>query len=85
MVAPGPHQQAYRNGIRVCDLYNDEIFESKLRVLFAEAQAQFGAEFKGDVEAELARYRELRERVAPFVDDTVKFLNDSYKSVGTHS
>ena len=37
------------------------------------------------MEAELARYHELRERVAPFVDDTVNFLNDSYKSVGTHA
>jgi adenylosuccinate synthase len=32
----------------------------------------------GDLEAELVRYKELAERVKPFVGDTIDYLNKSY-------
>lgn len=74
-------KQAYRSGLRVCDLYNDEVFETRMRNLFAEAKDQFGDKFKADVESEISRYRELAQRVKPFVTDTVKYLNDAHTQV----
>mmetsp|Transcript_38619 Transcript_38619/g.74019 ORF Transcript_38619/g.74019 Transcript_38619/m.74019 type:complete len:511 (+) Transcript_38619:61-1593(+) len=77
-IGPAYATKAYRSGLRVCDLYNDEVFETRMRNLFAEAKDQFGDKFKADVESEISRYRQLAQRVKPFVTDTVKYLNDAH-------
>lgn len=46
-----------RSGIRVADLFDEEIFETKFRRMVHGFQKRFGDLLKYDPEAELARYK----------------------------
>lgn len=53
-IGPAYATKAYRSGLRVCDLYNDEVLVSRMTRLFSDAKAAH-PEFSGDLEAELAK------------------------------
>jgi len=78
-IGPAYATKAYRSGMRVCDLYNEDIFVERMTRLFSDAKAAHPS-FSGDLESELAKYRELAKRVKPYVADTVKYINDAHKA-----
>lgn len=46
-----------RSGLRMCDLFDEAIFEAKLRRLAHGFQQRFGDLLKYDVDEEIARYK----------------------------
>lgn len=46
-----------RSGLRMCDLFDEEVFEKKLRRVATGYQKRFGDLLKYDVEEEIARYK----------------------------
>ncbi|KAF2500321.1 P-loop containing nucleoside triphosphate hydrolase protein [Lophium mytilinum] len=66
-----------RSGIRIADLFDEEVFEAKLRRLAYGFQKRFGDLLKYNVEDELSKYKELREKLAPYVIDQIPLLNDA--------
>ena len=75
-IGPAYASKFTRNGIRVGDLANSEAFANKLRTLVDDAARRFD-DFQYDVDAELVAYRQLADRVAPYIADTALFLNQS--------
>lgn len=54
-----------RSGLRMCDLFDDAVFETKLRRLAQGFQKRFGDLLKYNVEDEIAKYKVRRSaRVA---------------------
>jgi adenylosuccinate synthase len=78
-IGPTYSTKASRSGLRVHHLVNDnegawEEFETKYRRLVATRQQRYG-DFEYDVEEELARYKQYRETLKPFVVDSVEFIH----------
>lgn len=46
-----------RSGLRVCDLFDEEIFEAKFRRMVHGFQKRFGDLLKYDIEEEITRYK----------------------------
>ncbi|RYO99941.1 hypothetical protein DL764_006650 [Monosporascus ibericus] len=53
-----------RSGIRLAEVFNAELFESKLRRLASHYQKQYGDLIKYHVEEELARFQQYRPKLA---------------------
>ena len=82
-IGPTYSTKASRSGIRVHHLVSNEPgaweeFETKLRRLFATRQKRYG-EFEYNVEDELNRYKILKEKISPFVVDSVEFMHKALK------
>ncbi|MEW5313438.1 MAG: hypothetical protein WDW38_005007 [Sanguina aurantia] len=77
-IGPAYSSKATRNGIRVCDLKNMETFPDKLRKLAAEGEKRFEG-FNYDVEADIAEYVNYAKAVAPFMCDTVEYINAAHE------
>jgi adenylosuccinate synthase len=56
---PGPtySSKMTRNGLRMCDLFDDKSFEDKFRRMASGYQKRFGDLLKYDQDEELARYK----------------------------
>ncbi|KAF9432477.1 phosphoribosylaminoimidazole carboxylase ade2 [Entomortierella beljakovae] len=78
-IGPTYSSKASRSGIRIHHLYNWPEFEEKFRTLVANKHKRYGA-FEYDVEAELVRYKELAEKIRPYVIDSVYYINKAIKS-----
>ena len=81
-IGPCYEDKVARRGIRVAELLSPEIFPGRFRAIAAEKSAvaeSLGVCEAWDVEAALARYQELAERMRPFVTDTGKYLNRAVK------
>jgi len=78
-IGPAYAAKATRNGIRVCDLANMDVFADKLRKLSLDGSKRFGEEYTYDVEADIAKYREVAATVLPLVIDTIDYLNTAYE------
>lgn len=77
-IGPAYASKATRNGIRACDLANQATFADKLRKLAVDGQKRFGDAFEYDVEGDIESYKEISEKVKPFITDTITFINDAY-------
>ncbi len=77
-IGPAYSSKATRNGLRVCDLRNPDTFADKLRKLADEGSKRFGDAFNYDLEKDIAAYRDYAAWVAPFMTDTVDYLNNAY-------
>ncbi|KAJ1930492.1 Adenylosuccinate synthase [Tieghemiomyces parasiticus] len=75
-IGPAYSSKASRSGIRVHHLYDGDDFEQRLRCIVANRFKRYGR-FDYDVEAELARYRELAARLKPMVVDSVTFMHSA--------
>ncbi|KAF7561851.1 hypothetical protein G7046_g2275 [Stylonectria norvegica] len=71
--------QANRNGIRLAEVFNEKLFESKLRQLAKGYKARYGDLLQYDVEEELARFNEYRPELAKYAIDGVVFMSDAQK------
>jgi len=78
-IGPTYASKATRSGVRMADLVHgdfDTQFAPKFRRLVNDHMAQY--ESRGmtiDVEAELGRYKQLAEKVRPFVTETVSLMH----------
>jgi adenylosuccinate synthase len=68
-----------RNGLRVHDLCNFEIFEKKYRQQLELLQKMYG-KFKYNVDQELNEYREYAKTIKPMIVDSAYFLNTAIKN-----
>jgi len=57
LLGPAYSSKMTRSGLRMCDLFDEEVFEKKLRRVAAGYQKRFGDLLKYDVEEEIARYK----------------------------
>ncbi|MFS1510964.1 adenylosuccinate synthase [Chengkuizengella sp. SCS-71B] len=78
-IGPCYMDKAARNGIRISDLMDGELFEEKLRRMVAEKnqviESVFG-EQPLNVETILAQYKGYADTIRPYVTDTSVVLND---------
>ena len=80
-IGPTYSTKMNRSGIRVGDLCVGD-FETNFAQRFRRLAADFSAAFdnlKVDVEAEIARYRELAETIRPFVTETVSYMHNQVR------
>ncbi|KAG7709295.1 hypothetical protein KL914_001685 [Ogataea haglerorum] len=80
-IGPTYSTKVSRSGIRVHHLVSDEPdswneFETRLRRLVDTRFKRYG-EFDFDVEAEIVKYKDLREKIKPFVVDSVQFMHEA--------
>lgn len=78
-IGPAYASKATRNGIRVCDLKNMDAFADKLRKLALDGSKRFEG-FEYDVEADIKKYKDIATAVAPFIIDTIDYLNTQYEA-----
>lgn len=69
-----------RSGIRLADVFNPEVFESKLRRLAAGYRKRFGDLLEYDVEEEIAKFNEYRPKLAKYAVDAVPFMKHAQES-----
>ncbi len=77
-VGPAYTDKAARCGLRICDLMDDVLFESKLRRLMEEKNRIITRVYGGeplDVATILEEYRACARRIGPYVTDTVSLLH----------
>ena len=80
-IGPCYADKAARTGVRVCDLLESDVLESRLRATLAEKNAlieKVHGEAPLDLEQELERYATLGERLRPFVADVGAELRAAY-------
>ena len=63
-----------RSGIRICDIFDQDLFESKLRRIASGFSKRYGDLLKYDVETEVAKFRKYRKELVPFVTDQTPLL-----------
>ena len=66
-----------RSGIRVADIFNQDLFESKLRRLAFGFSKRYGDLLNYDVEAEISKFQKFREELQPFVVDQTPLLESA--------
>ncbi|KAI5919038.1 Adenylosuccinate synthetase [Camillea tinctor] len=76
-IGPSYSTKATRSGIRIHDVFNEQIFESKLRQLASGYKKRFGDLLQYDVEDEIQRFREYRPKLAPYCIDAVQFMKNA--------
>lgn len=76
-IGPCYSTKAARSGIRVAEMFDEELFERKLRQMAAGYQKRYGDLLKYDVEEEINRFREYRPKLADRVVDAVAFMRDA--------
>ncbi|KAK3191272.1 Adenylosuccinate synthase [Lecanicillium sp. MT-2017a] len=79
-IGPSYAARAARSGIRLAEVFNRELFETKLRRLEAGYRKRFGDLFVYDIEEELARFDEYRPKLAKYAVDAVSFIRSAQES-----
>lgn len=64
----------------MAEVFDAELFESKLRRLASGYAKRYGDLLKYDVEEELARFKEYRLKLAKFAVDGVSLLQSAQKN-----
>ncbi|KAJ3183319.1 hypothetical protein HDU85_002345 [Gaertneriomyces sp. JEL0708] len=73
-IGPTYSSKASRSGLRVHHLYHFDEFAAKFRDLVTNRKKRYG-QFDYDVEQELERYKQLAERLKPYVVNTIEYMN----------
>ncbi|EEU44651.1 uncharacterized protein NECHADRAFT_49575, partial [Fusarium vanettenii 77-13-4] len=79
-IGPSYSTKAARSGIRLSEIFDEELFESKLRRLAAGYAKRYGDLLKYDVEEEIARFKEYRPKLAKYAVDAVAFMSSAQES-----
>ncbi len=72
-IGPSYSTKASRDGLRVIDLYSDS-FERKLRQMADGYRERYGDLLQYDVDAELAKCREYKDKLRPYIVDAVDYM-----------
>ncbi|KAI6952764.1 Adenylosuccinate, partial [Hortaea werneckii] len=78
-IAPTYSTKATRSGVRVADIFNKQYFDEKVRHLADGFKKRYGDLLSYDVEDELKRFDDYRERLKPFVVDQVPLIESAVK------
>jgi len=89
-IGPSLSSKANRTGLRICDLYDWDYFEQKMRTNLASKEKRFAQRFKYptyrgapqgeiDIDAEVARYKEFAKRLEPYVVDSVEYMQEAFE------
>ncbi|KAJ3340354.1 hypothetical protein HDU93_007079 [Gonapodya sp. JEL0774] len=80
-IGPAYSSKASRGGVRVHHLIADDFneFETRFRQMVANKKIRYG-NFSYDVDTEVARYRQYRERIRPYVVDSVSYIHKALQS-----
>lgn len=73
-IGPCYSTKAIRSGIRLAEIFDEELFEDRLRRLAAGYDQRFGSLLRYDVEDEIERFREYRVAMKRYVVDGVLFM-----------
>ena len=76
-IGPCYSSKAARSGIRLAEMFNEGLFERKLRQLAAGYKKRYGDLLQYDVEEEIARFKQYRLALADHIVDAVVFMNDA--------
>ncbi|PFH60502.1 hypothetical protein XA68_10851 [Ophiocordyceps unilateralis] len=76
-IGPAYSTKAARSGIRLAEVFNAELFASKLRRLASGYQKRYGDLLKYDVDEELARFDGYRPKLAKYTVDAVAFMKQA--------
>ncbi|EQC28424.1 adenylosuccinate synthetase [Saprolegnia diclina VS20] len=76
-IGPAYSSKMLRNGVRVGDLRYFDDFADKMRAQFTFYKENY-PDLDLDVEAEIERYRVLKEQILPITIDSVEYLNKAY-------
>lgn len=83
-IGPCYMDKAERSGIRVCDLYHEETFATKVRENVAIKNEMLKLVYKQDIQFDaeeiIKTYRGYAERLKQFVEDTTVTVYDAIKS-----
>ncbi|KAM0435142.1 hypothetical protein ACHAPT_003232 [Fusarium lateritium] len=79
-IGPSYSTKAARSGVRLAEVFDEELFESKLRRLAAGYAKRYGDLLKYDVEEEIARFKEYRPKLAKHAVDAVAFMQSAQES-----
>lgn len=66
-----------REGVRLVDVFNPELFEEKCRKLADGYRKRFGDLFEYDIEEELTRFKEYRPMLEKYAVDGVTFMQSA--------
>ncbi|MCJ1473735.1 hypothetical protein MMC13_002386 [Lambiella insularis] len=66
-----------RSGVRIADIFDQDLFESKVRRLAFGFKKRYGDLLDYDVEAEIKTFQHYRERLQPFVVDQIPLLESA--------
>jgi len=78
-IGPAYSGKASRSGLRVHHLFDFDTFAAKFRKVVEGRFKRYG-HFEYDTEAEIARYKQLAERLRPYVTDSVTFIHQAISS-----
>ncbi|KAI8206864.1 Adenylosuccinate synthetase [Colletotrichum sp. SAR 10_66] len=78
-IGPTYSTMAARNGITISEMFDEEVFERKLRQLATGFKKRFGDLLVYDIEDEIKRFKQYREdlRLKTFVVDAVPIMADA--------
>jgi adenylosuccinate synthase len=79
-IGPAYASMATRCGITIAQMFNENTFEKRLRKLAEGYRKRYGNALVYDVEDEIERFMEYREKLRLFVVDGVLFMSDAQKS-----
>jgi len=78
-IGPAYEDRASRRGLRIADLYNEAVFEAKLKENWDEKNFLL-KEFYGvetvSMDEFMAKYREVARQIKPFVRDTASIIHE---------
>jgi adenylosuccinate synthase len=78
-IGPAYASQAARSGVTINEVFDEEVFERKLRLLAQGYKKRYGELLEYDVEAEIAKFKDFRPRLANYVVDAVALVDDAQK------
>ncbi|KAJ5221918.1 uncharacterized protein N7469_010805 [Penicillium citrinum] len=81
-IGPCYSDKAARRGVRIGEILDEATFERKLRTLDTSYRARFG-DISYDVEEEIARFKEYRSKLKPYIVDQLAFLEEHKNSPNT--
>ncbi|KAI9773857.1 MAG: hypothetical protein M1840_006083 [Geoglossum simile] len=73
-IGPCYSTKASRSGVRMAEVFDQELFEKKLRKLAQSYKRQFGNLLEYDVEREIEQFGIYREKLAPYVIDIIPLM-----------
>ena len=78
-IGPTYSTKATRSGIHVADIFNKQLFDSRLRNMAAGFKKRYGDLLQYDAEEEIKRFDEYRETLKPYVVDQVPLIESAVK------
>ncbi|KAF2263490.1 adenylosuccinate synthetase-like protein [Lojkania enalia] len=76
-IGPTYSTKMTRSGLRLCDIFDEQVFETKFRRLVHGYQKRFGDLLKYDPEEEIQRFKEYRIKLQDYVIDQIPLIQSA--------